>query len=269
MTRILFAMLITLGGFTSALQAQSFDRIFRATFDPPPSVFRTTQLRLVDPHLYVSVLFQCSDITGQVNDQITTALTTDGNSDGLFDSSPLTLFRPLDQNSLGFAVETAEGDCTLAPTACDMNRNSIPQTTTYSTLSAGQCSGIVPGSASVYTPAIQVPSAPCFVTTERTIAINFGGTDISLIAASSSGTFNANPATLLPTGLLRGFLRETDANTIVLTLPVVGARTLSSLLPGGTGSCNNIANGRDTFNGQTGWWFYLNSSSSAVTYVGP
>jgi hypothetical protein len=268
----LFALL-ALGGLSATASAQSVDRIFRNTFDPPPAAFRTTQLALIDPHLYVAVSFLCSDITSQVNEQITTALTTDGNNDQLYDSSPLTLFRPLDQASLGFTVESAEGDCTLPtmgnPTACDMNRNSIPQSTTYSTLASGQCSGIVPGSASAYTPAIQVPAAPCYQTAPRTLTVNFNGVPVSLIDGSSAGRFNANPATELTTGLQRGFLREADANQIILTLPIVGPRTLSSLLPGGTGSCNNILNGKDTYNGQSGWWFYLNSTASSVPYVGP
>lgn len=259
--------------FSGPLSAQSFDRIFRATFDPPPSVFRTTELTLVDPHLYVTVFFQCSDLISQINDQIRIPLTTDGNADMLYDSSPLTLFRPLDQNSIGFGVETAEGDCTLPmagnPTACDMNRNSIPQSTTYSTLSSGQCSGVVPGSASVYTPAIQVPSAPCFQTAERTIRVDFGGVAVDLIAASSAAAFNASPATQLNNGLIRGFLSESQANNVTITLPIIGPRVLSSLLPGGTGSCNNIANGKDSYLGQSGWWFYLNSTSAAVPYVGP
>jgi len=271
--RLLIAFGAILAGLAAPISAQTFDRIFRATFDPAPAAFRTTALRLIDPHLYVSFGI-CSDIVSQVNDQITASLTTDSDADGLYDNSPLTLFRPLNQSSLGFALESVNGDCTFPTmanpnTVCDMDRNSIPQAGTYTTVASGSCSGVVAGSASAYSPSIAVPAAPCFQTAPNTLSINFGGVAVSLIAASSAGTFNANPATSITSGLQRGFLRESDANNITIQLPVVGPRVLSSLLPGGTGSCNNIANGRDTFNSVTGWWFYFNSTQSAVQYVGP
>jgi len=52
----------------------------------------------------------------------------------------------------------------------------------------------------------------------------------------------------------------------MLTLPVLGTRTLSSLLPGGTGNCSP-RDDRDMNGADRGWWFYLNFTAPRVTWV--
>ena len=77
-------------------------------------------------------------------------------------------------------------------------------------------------------------------------------------------------ATALSSGLLRGFLRESDANQIIITDPALpgGSLTLASLLAGGSGSCS-MRNDKDIHQGESGWWFYFNFSASQVTFTGP
>uniref|UniRef100_UPI0021493323 hypothetical protein n=1 Tax=Tahibacter caeni TaxID=1453545 RepID=UPI0021493323 len=65
-------------------------------------------------------------------------------------------------------------------------------------------------------------------------------------------------------GLLRGFLRASDAAAI--TVPVNGTNTtLAALLPGGAGSCRaNLPGGVDSWNGESGWWFYFEYRQDAA-----
>ena len=63
-----------------------------------------------------------------------------------------------------------------------------------------------------------------------------------------AATYVGLPATDLNRGLLRGFLYESDADSIILPedLDLVGGEPLSILLPGGTGNCAG-ASPRHTF----------------------
>lgn len=82
-------------------------------------------------------------------------------------------------------------------------------------------------------------------------------------------TYVGNPAGQLTDGLLRGFIAESVADVTILptSLPVIGGMPLSSVLPGGTGSCEPGT--LDMNNGVPGWWFYLNFPADQVTYTGP
>ena len=119
-------------------------------------------------------------------------------------------------------------------------------------------------------PAIASPTGACFVTAPKTFVFDNSGTPITLIDAQIAAVFNATPATALSNGLLRGFLRESDANQIVISDPALpgGSVTLAGLLAGGNGSCST-RNDKDTHQGESGWWFYFNFSASRVTFTGP
>ena len=72
-------------------------------------------------------------------------------------------------------------------------------------------------------------------------------------------------------GVIRGFLTEAtaDATVIPLSLPLVGGKKLSIMLPGGTptGTKNcALHDDRDTYNGQEGWWFYVNFTAVRVDW---
>ena len=57
-----------------------------------------------------------------------------------------------------------------------------------------------------------------------------------------------------------GGLRE-RVKSLPTNLPVVGGRSLGSLLRGGTGNCMSGSD-KDTNNGVVGWWFYLNYTAT-------
>ena len=69
---------------------------------------------------------------------------------------------------------------------------------------------------------------------------------------------------------MRGFLREADANQIVISDPNLpgGSVTLASLLPGGSGNCSS-RNDKDQHQGESGWWFHFNFTAAPVVYTGP
>ena len=59
---------------------------------------------------------------------------------------------------------------------------------------------------------------------------------------------------------------ESVADTLVIELPGLAPRTLSSLLPGGSGACA-AHDDRDQHEGVSGWWFHFNYSASVVPYA--
>ena len=65
--------------------------------------------------------------------------------------------------------------------------------------------------------------------------------------------------------MMRGFLRESDANATLLpaTLPLVGGRPVSVLLKGGMGSCATGSD-KDVLDGVPGWWFYMEQTIASV-----
>ena len=103
----------------------------------------------------------------------------------------------------------------------------------------------------------------CFVSTQSSITFTLAGVNITLTDAQIAAAYQGNPATGATNGLLRGFLSEAAANQIFLPadLPIVGGRSLGSLLRGGTGNCMSGSD-KDTNNGVVGWWFYLNYTAT-------
>ncbi len=223
------------------------------------SLFRFSDMDLRDPHVFAS-FGVCVDVTTQFNDQIQTSIQTDGDGDGFLDRSTVVEFLPLDQSAATNLFDSGRANCTapLATTACGpINSSAIMGNATLSTTST--CLSSVPGTIRPYSPAITDSNAPCFASPVGTVLLDLGGTSVTLSGAQIGGRFVGNPATNLDNGLLRGFISENDAdNTIIpASVPVIGGRPLSSVLAGGTGSCAAHSD-KDTFNGVTGWWFYLN-----------
>jgi hypothetical protein len=251
---------------------------------------RFTDLDLRDPHVFIAIPNPigggtiCRDFTDQAivpgvvnfsfNGQIQTGYTTDTNpADGFLDSSDLLLFRPLAQDGTPQRVETQAGQCTapVAGTSCAPLPGSTPAPFYYASSTTGTCLAPITGTTGspAYNPAIASAAAPCFVTAPRTINFANGGTSIPLIGARIAGTWQGAPATGISSGLVRGFLRQADADQITIPNPTGGAPiVLSSLLPGGTGNCS-ARDDRDTVDGETGWWFYLNYTATVVPYTGP
>ncbi len=240
------------------------------------TAYRFADMDLRDPHVFVSV-FGCNDLTDpnvlfSVNTELQKSITTDGSdADTLLDLSILTVFRPLDQVAgHAPAMEINFGDCSspIGTTSCAPGTDS--SVTIATNQASGTCLDALANTTHGYLPAITKPTGPCYVSGTTTLNINLGGIPIVLTSATVAATYSGNPATTTVNGLLRGFISETDANNTIIptTFPLVGGKPLSSLLPGGTGSCATYSD-KDTVNGVVGWWFYLNFTAPKVTWTGP
>jgi hypothetical protein len=88
---------------------------------------------------------------------------------------------------------------------------------------------------------------------------------VTLHDAQIAAKFNADPATTLSNGLVRGFLSEADADATIIppSNPLIGSQPLSSLLPGGSGNCEPHSD-KDVDGDTVGWWFYFNFTAARV-----
>ena len=257
-------------------------------FASPATVMRFTDLDLRDPHVFLpisvppfpTVCFDFTDTaipttTVSFNGNIQASYSSDTNpADGFLDASSLLWFRPLVQDGRTARVDNGAADCLApAPSAgCAPSATATPTAYRYAAFASGTCLGPLPGTigSPAYNPAIASATGTCFVTAPKSFVFDNAGTPITLVDAQIAASFNATPATALGSGLLRGFLREADANQIVISDPALpgGSVTLAGLLAGGAGSCSS-RNDRDVHAGESGWWFYFNFQAAAVTYTGP
>lgn len=274
---------------SSALLAQTPERVPLAEleagwfyvdgleFDLTATLLRTNVQKLRDPHFFAPIAPPafCPDITdndvlGQpntsVNNQIATALNNDGNGDGFLDASPLWQFQSALSGISVRRLDTANGQCTapVGTTTCAIPPN--PSITSYAVQSSGsdQCFVAPAGTTGGYTPAVATVSAPCFYGPEvAQTSLELNGISVPLYRVRTGGNFAATGAGGLV--MTRGFLRETDANAILIpaNVPIIGGRPLSSLLRGGQGSCAS-GNDKDIVDGVSGWWFYLESTIGPV-----
>jgi hypothetical protein len=248
-----------------------------------PNAYRTTELELRDPHLFVDLpIFGCFDFTDNdlplnlgpsFNSQLATAIEEDGDGDGNLDLSLMILGRPMSPAASNFRLDTASGLCPAAPSPlpfCDRDPASVPQTQVYSAQASGTCLTTVAGTTSGYSPAPAAPTAPCYVTVARSLQFEAAGVELPLLAVQSAATLVGNPTNNLVPGLLRGFLSEEAADSILLPadLPVVGGQPFSILLPGGKNNCAGH-DARDTFESQSGWWFYFDTAAVHILWTGP
>ncbi|MCH9649563.1 MAG: hypothetical protein K0U98_15090 [Deltaproteobacteria bacterium] len=244
--------------------------------------FRFSDLDLRDPHLFIDLpVFGCFDFTDTAlpldfgpsfNQALSDAVTSDGDMDNLLDLSLLLLFRPLTPMAFRERVDSVRGLCSapIGSTSCDRDPASPREILPYSGQTAGICLEPVAGTTGGYTPTVAEPGAPCFVTEAEEFSIDLNGLTIPLLAAQTAGTLSGSPVDQLTPGLLLGFLREADADALLLPadLPIVGGQPLSILLRGGTGNCSS-GDDRDTFMDESGWWFYFNFTADLVPYTGP
>lgn len=239
----------------------------------PTTAFRLSDLDLRDPHVFVDAVVACPDVTDvgfllipALNDTLAAAITGDDDGDNLLDLSVLLLFRDLDPLGIGAPLDLARGLCTapIGTTSCTADPM-VPLTgLSYDGQAAGICLEAVPGTTSGYVPAIVEPSAPCFVTAPETVTVELAGIQVPLESSQVSATFLGTPPDRLATGLLSGFLRESDADQIMLPAEF-GGGVLSDLLPGGAGSCA-AGNDLDLLDGVSGWWFYLAFEADEVPF---
>ena len=282
---LIVAVVVGLGGasvahgqiFADGFESGDFSA-WSSVVGPAPKAFRISDLDLRDPHVFASVVV-CLDFTDDplpvvnlaFNGSLEDQLNGDADMDGFLDLSSLLLFRPLDTLGIAERVDLDSGLC-LDPVAsmiCAADPMQAPVMTSYDGAAAGTCLAAVPGTTSAYVPAVDEPPAPCFVTVATTAPFQLGDIVVTLQDLQIAATFVGDPVSQLATGLIRGFLTEADADTLLLPpdLPVVGGMPISVLLPGGTGNCA-AGDDRDTHSGMSGWWFYFNFTADRVTYFG-
>lgn len=235
-----------------------------------PTAFRATTLEVVDPAITLS----CNPINSIVNQLVSSSLTQDGDNppDGLLDLSVVAVFRPLDQSGPGGDISVGIADCTapVETTQCTENAGSPLQNATYTNQSSGTCLQADPATIGINnsgttSPPINAPAGPCFVSSAVSATFDFGGILIPLQDAQFAGEYVGDPASQIASGMIKGFLPQSAAESIILPgdLPLVGGQQLSALLNGTNGCANDD---RDVHNGVTGWWFYLNFTGSTVPW---
>lgn len=243
---------------------------------PAPTAFRLGALMLRDPHVFVPVplgpVTLCTDATDVadvgLNPQIAASLAADADANGRYDTSPLLVFEPLRGDGLPGRVSDRNGDCSVAtPLQCTPAAAVTPARAYRSFTLAGSdhCLEPLAGTTSTWTSGAPVPQpgGACYATTAADLVLNTGAVAIPLFDTRFGAPLPANVGST-GGGLLRGFLRASDA--AVITVPVNGSNmTLASLLPGGAGSCRaNLAGGVDSWNGESGWWFYFEYRQDAA-----
>lgn len=237
--------------------------------------FRFTDLDVREPHIHVDI-GGCQDVTDSnpfftVNGALADSMTMDADEppDGFLDLSPTLVFRPLDQAASTQGVQIYFSDCTApaSGTSC-VPGTDPPIAATATNMTAGSCLAPEAGTMTdMYTPEVTSPSGPCFVSDGQTITVNLGDIPITLTEARVAATYTGSPATGMTSGLMAGFIAETvaDATTLPADLPLIGGQPLSTVLPGGTNNCANHDD-KDTHNGVSGWWFYLNFTAEMVPW---
>ncbi len=226
-----------------------------------PTAFRIDSMVLDDPDIYVNAL-GCFKLTSTINTQIATNLTGDANSDGLYDLSPVLVFRPLAQHAASSDMDFLLAACKVADGSC-----SGAGITNYAAPANNHVSGVCLQAAADHTngAAVNKPTNNCFVNDPVTLQISLQGALITLQDAQIAAVYSADPATGLTTGLIRGFLSQADADatTLPASIPLVGGQPVAALL-GGDEFCGTGHNDEDTYNGARGWFFYLNFTATKV-----
>lgn len=244
-----------------------------------PTYFRPDSLDVREPHLYATLIGNnCTDITDIANSLIGTSLTTDpAPSDGYLDLSFLLEFAPFSTtNTVPHNFAFGGGLCTapIETSSCYEHPSFTLERTTYlAGPPSGQTTCLAPyaGTTSNYSPAPNEPAAPCFVSESLDIRIVFQGTIIPLSRARIAATFAQPNNDRLTDGLIVGFIDEATANTVSFPtdIPVLGGKTLASVLAGGAGSCQQNRDDRDVLpDGTRGWWFYLDFTADQVPFLG-
>lgn len=217
-----------------------------------PRSYRVSVLTIQDPRITNSSGF---DVTPEVNTALRNAVSMDGGADGFLDLSIVARFDPLDQDAASLPVVIDFARCTapLASTTC------MPITPTPSMVFnqfSGECLGPLPGTIPTGR-VVNTPSAPCFRTDElASFPITLSGSVLRFQRTQLGAQYLGDPASRLVTGLVRAFLSEADAMSVVIG----GSTTLAD---------NLRSIDRDTVDGVVGWWFYLSFVAEPVPYTDP
>ncbi|HET6566208.1 MAG TPA: hypothetical protein VFG52_12415 [Xanthomonadales bacterium] len=230
-----------------------------------PDRFRLSDLDLRDPHMFVDFL-GCQDFTDtqfagfSINNELQAGIQGDEEGDGFLDTSIILEFSPLDQSIAANAMAVGAANCTapMAGTTCGPLITSQAATATLQT--GSECLAPLVGTVKPYSPSVTTPGPVCFVSSSLTLTLDLAGLVVlTLTDAQIAASFDADPATALHSGLIRGFLSESVANATIFpnSIAILGGNSLASALPGGSGNCSS-GDDRDVHNEVTGWWFYFN-----------
>ncbi len=221
-----------------------------------PAVMRVSRLELLDPHVFAEVII-CADVTSTFNDNIDASINTDGNGDGFLDSSPLLLMQPFAPPESG-RLAAGEGVCSAPISSTECGIVTADRPAPFEARDAATCRGSLTGTTSGYTPPVPTIDGPCFTDRSGDRLQVLGGIALTLLDAVVAGSYTPASPDRIDSGLLRGFVRELDAEATLIPAgtPVIGGLPLAALLPGGAGNCA-AGDDRDTLDGEPGWWFYL------------
>ncbi|MGB0514427.1 MAG: hypothetical protein ACPGJE_06270, partial [Wenzhouxiangellaceae bacterium] len=196
-----------------------------------PAVMRISRLELLDPHVFANVIL-CTDVTATFNDNIDASINADGDGDGVLDSSPLLLMEPFAPPQSGRLAQ-GEGVCTdpVGTTECGIATAGEPAP--FEARDAGVCRGPLAGTTSGYTPPVPTIGGPCFTDRPGDRQQALAGIALTLLDAVVAGSYTPANPNRIDSGLLRGFVRETDAETTLIPseVPVIGGLPLAALLP--------------------------------------
>lgn len=185
--------------------------------------------------------------------------------------SIVVIFDPLAQGAgdggavqVGVADDCVDADgntSTTSDVSCTLTAAEL-KSTTYTSLASGTCLSTFAGTTGPhnggilnsvdkpdnYTPAANVPTGPCAQTANlENLSFTFGDAapiTLDLEDVQLAARYVGNPATGLVQGLLRGFVPETTADQVHITITsgISLDVTLSEVLPGGADKCFGGAN---------------------------
>jgi hypothetical protein len=234
--------------------------------------FRISTMSIRDPHFFVDAP-PCNDLAAVIDLLIGQALQMDADDppDDLLDLSLNLNFWPLDQAGSGgnFVLATSECAPPYDAATCSLGGGTAVATT-YSNVTTGDC--LVPDPAHLspagYSPLPNTTSAPCFTADAASVNLDIGGIVLSLTDTTITAQYDADPATQLVSGVLKGFLTQADAEATILptSLPMpLGGVSVASLMAGGQGNCAAHSD-MDTHDGAQGWWFYADFEALPATW---
>lgn len=202
---------------------------------PEDRYFQVNSLQVRDPHLFLNLVVDM-DITDTVNDQLTTALTTDDpeDPDGFLDLGFVLAFLPLDQADGGsepMFFTNAQCTAPAETSTCDVLGDSVPSDSTYASAEV-ECYAPDEANLSMYDTTPDAPEAtpgPCFSAPFDAVGILAGDFILPMTDVTVSASYVGNLATNLVSGNIEGFISSADADATVVPTPV-GDRFLSELL---------------------------------------
>jgi hypothetical protein len=237
-----------------------------AMTDASDKPFRVAELFVRDPHMYLGDTdITDSDVLGtSVNGSlIKDGLTMDYNKDGFLDVSILPILMPFDPSAKTASLHLVDADCS-SDTQCQPSATpGLDVQFAIENRTQGSCLEPMADTTSGFSPAVDVPMAPCFVTTDaHDFTINLGGVSIMLTAARIAATYGEAPGGLTH-GLLMGYVTQAHAMAALLPdyLPLLGGTPLTDYLRDQDRDKAHSPNSED------GFWLYINFVAPPVQYT--